>query len=95
MQRVVWQAWRDNDGIVYAPRERCIELVNQGLLSESATLLHEIVAATGEEAMTLHYEKMGFGIYKPVGRQTPCPNKCGESYYPDGYGDCPNCGHIG
>jgi hypothetical protein len=92
----VWQAWRDkDDGTVFAPRERCIELVIQGLLSESAILLHEIVAATGEEAMSLHYEKMGFGAYKPIGTPSPCPNNCGATYYPDGFGDCPNCGHIG
>ncbi len=63
----VWQAWRDKDDrTVFALSERCIELVIQGLLSESATLLHEIVAETGEEAISLHHEKMGFGVDKPV-----------------------------
>ena len=96
VQQIVWQAWCDREGgTVFAPRERCIELVNQGLLSVTATLLHEIVAATGEEAMSQHYAKMGFGVNKPVGVPSPCPNNCGATYYPEGYGDCPNCGHIG
>lgn len=96
MQQIIWQAWDDGDGgTLFAPRERCVELAFQGLLPATARLLYEISACTGEEAMTLHYIQMGFESYKPVGDPAPCPNQCGAMYYPEGYGDCPNCGHIG
>lgn len=95
MANQIWQAWDDgNGGTTFAPRARCVELVSQGLLSESAKLLHEIEACTGEEAMSLHFEKMGFAPYQPAGEPCPCPKGCGSMYYPEGYGDCPNCGHI-
>lgn len=96
MTSTVWQAWDDGEGgVLFAPAERCVELVWQGLLPEDAVLLYEISARTGEGAMTLHHEQMGFEPYKPAGEPQPCPNHCGGRYYPEGYGDCPNCGHVG
>lgn len=96
MVKQVWQAWNDGDGgILFAPALRCAELKRQGLLSADAVLLHELVAATGEQAMALHHEKMGFEPYQPTGESQTCPNHCGDEYYPEGYGDCPNCGHLG
>lgn len=96
MPKTVWQAWDDNSGgVVFAPSQRCIELMEQGLLSQSAILKYEIEASTGEQAMTLHYQAMGFEPYKPLGQSVPCPNRCGGTYYPEGFGDCPKCGHIG
>ena len=67
---------------------------SDGQLEEDAILLHEIIAATGEDAMTKHHIQMGWEPYRPQGELKPCPNKCGEEYYPLGYGDCPNCGHL-
>ncbi len=96
MDSIIWQAWDDGDGgVLFAPANRCVELQSQGLLSDEAVLLHEVAARTGEEAMKLHYEKMGFEPYQPVGAPQPCPRGCGGSFYPEGYGDCPNCGNVG
>lgn len=95
MPFTIWQAWDDRDGgVVFAPASRCVELMRQGLLPENALLLYDITARTGEEAMTLHYERMGFEPYEPTGEPRLCPNACGGSYYPEGYGECPNCGLI-
>ena len=90
-----WQAWQDEDGILFAPHDRIAEFTSSGQLQQTATLLHEFVARTGEEAMARHHGLMKWEPYKPTGDPMPCPNACGADYYPDGYGDCPNCGHIG
>jgi hypothetical protein len=66
----------------------------QGLLSDQATLQYTITAQTGEEAMAIHYLRQGWAPYVPMGQAAPCP-KCEAQYYPEGYGDCWRCGHIG
>jgi hypothetical protein len=96
MIQVTWQAWDDLDGgVVFAPAENCEKMRRQGLLPQTAVLLHMINARTGEEAMARHHQRMGYEAYKPMGEAQPCPNGCGGDYYPEGYGDCPHCGHIG
>ena len=81
--------------MTFAPASRIASLVADGLLGEDAVLLHEIIATTGEDAMTQHHRKMGWKSYQPQGDPAACPNDCGGEYYPLGHGDCPNCGHIG
>ena len=61
---------------------------------KNAKLIHQLEASTWEEAQTLHYLKMGHGMYKPMGEPEECPNGCGAIYYPEGSGECPNCGQI-
>jgi hypothetical protein len=65
-----------------------------GSILPGAILLHRLDARTWEEAQARHYEMMGWGDYKPHGLRQPCPNQCGESYYPEGSAQCPNCGLI-
>jgi hypothetical protein len=91
-----WQAWDDNEhGTTFVPSERVPLLREAGLLGDHAVLRHAITAATGEQAMLQHFMLMGWPPYSPQGDKMACPNSCGAEYYPDGYGDCPNCGHIG
>ncbi len=91
-----WQAWDDpNGGITFVPSESIGELRKSGLLSAQAVLRHRVSAMTGEQAMMQHFLLMGWEPYKPQGASCACPNGCGAEYYPEGYGDCPNCGHIG
>lgn len=90
-----WQAWGDTDGgITFVPAERIPQLRKAGILNDQAELRHTVTAATGEQAMMQHYMLMGWPSYKPQGEKKSCPNRCGGEYYPQGYGDCPNCGHI-
>jgi len=100
MQHGVWQAWEDGEGgVVFAPRERCVQWQQQGLLLEPLRLLHEIVAGNGDQAMAIHFQKMGYEPTKTVGEPRPLANERGELYYPKGLGDfhCRNCGatHCG
>ena len=94
-QKVTWQAWGSDESITFAPASRIDALRADGTILATDSLLHELVAATGEDAMAQHYKKMGWEPYQPVGQPAACLNKCGGQYYPLGYGDCPNCGHIG
>lgn len=94
-QKTTWQAWGSPESVTFAPLARIEALRANGSISDDDALLHEVTAATGEEAMTKHHQKMGWEPYRPQGDPKPCPNECGEHYYPLGYGDCPNCGHIG
>jgi hypothetical protein len=66
----------------------------QGQLSDRATLQYTFIAHTGEEAMAIHCLRQGWAPYLPMGGAAPCPT-CGTPYYPEGYGDCWRCGHIG
>ncbi len=91
-----WQAWEDKEGgVTFIPIERVAPNRASGILGDSAVLRHEVNATTGEHAMAQHYMLMGWEPYKPQGERIACPNQCGADYYPLGYGDCPNCGHIG
>ena len=65
----------------------------KGLLTEEAEKMWDIFAATWEEAMTIHYLRLGYGQYN-AGEPTECPNKCGSYYFPEGSAHCPLCGHI-
>jgi hypothetical protein len=63
-------------------------------LSAQARLLYSFTAHTGEEAMAIHHLRQGWAPYVPHGAAAPCP-ACASTYYPEGYGDCWHCGHIG
>ncbi len=94
-QSVTWQAWGAGEAITFAPASKIEALRADGTISATDSLLHEIVASTGEDAMAQHHKKMGWAPYQPQGDSASCPNSCGAEYYPLGYSDCPNCGHIG
>lgn len=67
---------------------------DQGQLSERAVLQYRFAAHSGEEAMAIHALRQGWAPYVPMGDAAPCPT-CGTNFYPQGYGDCWRCGHIG
>ena len=89
-----YEAWQDESCIAFAEAEGIEQDKEKGILSENAELLHRVEAATWEEAMTIHYQKMGWSPYRPQGEAADCPNGCGAKYYPAGSGQCPNCGRI-
>lgn len=92
----VYETWEDESecSLVFGTIESLNEQRSQGLLSERAKLLHRIEARTWEEAMTEYYARMGWNAYNPVGEQKKCPKGCGAMFYPEGSGECPNCGNI-
>ena len=95
--RTTYEAWLDE-------QEQCItfgDLANiqwhrsHGGLGSAAKLLHRIDADTPEEAMAVHHIKMGWAPFIPSGEAARCPRGCGACYYPQGSGQCPNCGLVG
>jgi hypothetical protein len=90
----IYEAWQDETCIAFAEQERIKWDKSKGILSEEAKFLHRVEADTWEEAMTIHYQKMGWSPYKPEGEAIECPNNCGATFYPEGSGECPNCGDI-
>jgi hypothetical protein len=92
----IFEAWDDpdNNSIAFATIESINSQKSKGLISERAVFLYRVKADTWEEAMAVHHQKMGWEPYKPEGKPEICPNGCGGSYYPDGSGQCPNCGQI-
>ncbi len=91
-----YQCWSDqSDHSISLVRLDAVDVLrSRGSLSDDATLLYTVPAETGEEAMAVHHLRQGFEPYQPQGKAAPCP-KCKAIYYPEGYGDCWRCGHIG
>src|SRR5215213_6183254 len=93
----VYEAWQYDECctiIVFGKSESIKSQFAQGLKPSDAEPLHTIEACYYEEAMQLHYDKMGWGKYNPLGEAKECPNNCGAMFYPEGSGECPNCGNI-
>ena len=93
----IYEAWLDDkDGasVTFSPPEVIAELRDRGLLHLDAKLLHKIEADTMEEALAVHYIRMGWAPYQPHTKPAKCPNGCGAFFYPGGSGECPNCGKI-
>jgi hypothetical protein len=92
----LYEAWQYDDGgvIAFDEAEGIRQEMTQGLIPKDAKLLHQIEAEYWEEAQTLHYLKMDWGEYKPEGEAKECPNSCRSMFYPEGSGECPNCGRI-
>ncbi len=97
--RKVYEAWAEEDGgswssIAFGPIEGIEEQRAKGLLDPHAKLRYRIEADTFEEALAVHHIKMGWSPFQPAGEPKPCPNSCGGVFYPEGSGECPNCGRI-
>jgi hypothetical protein len=92
--RKTYEAWMDEEDqtITFADLDVTHWNRSHGLLASHAKLLHRIEADTPEEAMAAHFAKMGWEPYVPMGDPARCPKGCGAFYYPDGSGECPNCG---
>ena len=93
---IEYQIWVDknNDSITCASKESLLDQTGKGLLSKEAYILNNLFASSFEEAMAIYHLRMGFEPYKPIGDAKLCPNNCGSHYYPEGSGECPNCGII-
>jgi len=91
-----YEVWDDpiEGGVTLSTPENIKTMRAQGLLSRDAQLIYKIEAHTWEEASAVHNLRMGFGAYIPSGEPRPCPNQCGMMFYPEGSGECPNCGKI-
>ena len=92
----VYEAWQGDAGCstAFAPVESILEQRANGLLPTDAKLLYRVEADTYEEAMAVHHIRMGWSPYVPVGEPRGCPRGCGAVFYPEGSGECPNCGRI-
>lgn len=90
-----WQYEGEYAGVIaFAEAEGIRKEMEQGLIPKDAKLLHQVEASYWEEAQALHYLKLGWGKYKPEGEAKECPHSCGAMFYPEGSGECPNCGRI-
>jgi hypothetical protein len=96
MTAKLYQCWFDpvDSGLSLLKAQKVAELRAQNLLSETAELQYEFSAHTGEEAMAIHCLRQGWAPYMPMGEAGQCPT-CQAVYYPQCYGDCWRCGHIG
>lgn len=92
----MYEAWADDEGCstAFSTVENIKEQLANGLLTKQAKLLYRIEADTWEEAMSLHHIEMGWSPYIPEGEPEKCPRGCGAMFYPEGSGECPNCGRI-
>jgi hypothetical protein len=93
MRGEVWEGWFDaaTGGstlmrAVDVPRAR-----EQGVIEPSAVLQYRFVAATYEEAASIHSLRRGVGAYLPMGEEGAC-ERCGAVIYPEGSGGCWRCG---
>jgi hypothetical protein len=91
-----YQCWFDpeDNGLALLRFQDVQRNRDQGQLSERAVLRYEFPAHSGEEAAAIRNLRQGWAPYVPMGDAAPCPT-CGANYYPEGYGDCWHCGHIG
>jgi hypothetical protein len=92
----LYECWFDpqDSGLCLLRFENVQRNRENGQLSERAVLQYSFIAHTGEEAMAVHHLRQGWAPYVPMGEAAPCPT-CGANYYPNGYGDCWRCEHIG
>ncbi len=92
----LYECWSDptDNGITLLRYQDVQRNRDMGQLSDQSILLYRFVAHTGEEAMAIHALRQGWAPYLPMGEGAPCPN-CKANYFPEGYGDCWCCGHIG
>jgi hypothetical protein len=92
----LYEVYQGMDGcsLTLGTPETFQQLRSNGLLENDAKLLFWIIADTLEEAMAVRNIKMGWAPYVPEGEPKECPRGCGAMFYPEGSGECPNCGRI-
>lgn len=95
--RRTYEVWReeDNIGTTTCRAEDVKDNLARGLMGERPVFQHSIEADTFEEAIAISHLRRGSEPYRPEGEPKPCPNGCGAMFYPEGSGQCPNCGQIG
>lgn len=83
-----WEA--DNSSIVFGTRKSNAKNLPK---DQRVRLIHSVDLPTWEEAMAVHFIRMGWDPYKPEGRPIECP-ACGAMYYPRSSGDCWKCVQV-
>jgi hypothetical protein len=86
-----YEVWVSGEESTLATPESIVERKSQGLLNPEATLRYVIEANTWEEASAIYHLRSGFGPYQPLGLAAPCP-QCAALCYPEGSGQCWQCG---
>ena len=92
--RKTYEAWTEENSMTFSDLDGLQDQRLKGLLSAEAKLLHRIEADTPEEALAVHHIKLGYSPFVPMGKPAPCPKGCGAVFYPEGSGECSNCGPI-
>jgi hypothetical protein len=92
----LYELWFDprDESTSLSTAEGAADLRRKGLLGPDAACFQRFEAATGEEASAIYHLRMGWEPYRHIGPAVPCPKNCGAHYYPEGSGECPNCGII-
>ena len=93
VMKKAYEGWAENGSVTFTLAENIPDLRRRGLLESDAKFLHRIEADTFEEALAVHYLRTGREPFQP-GKPAQCPNGCGAYFYPEGSGECPNCGKI-
>ncbi|MBE7368689.1 hypothetical protein [Ramlibacter pallidus] len=91
MQRT-FEAWETEDGFAFFESAK----LEEQRANPAQTLVRrvfQIEASTFEEAMSIYSLRMGWGPYRPMGEPAACSN-CGSWLYPEGSGECWQCGKI-
>jgi hypothetical protein len=96
VKRIRFEVWKDyaDESLLLTTSKNISNLKSRGQLSKTSTFQYAIVAATPEEASSIHNLRQGWEPYKPMGPASKCPHACGLFYYPEGSGVCPNCGKV-
>jgi hypothetical protein len=89
-----YEGWASKGSVTFTLAQSIPDLRQRGLLEADAKFLHRIEADTFEEALAVHHLRIGREPYRPMGKPAQCPNGCGAYFYPEGSGECPNCGKI-
>ena len=95
MVKQIFECWvnRDKTEISLMSREEAQRNIETDGLTKADLLEYSIEADTWEEACAIHNLRQGWGGYNPMGEPEPCP-KCGSWFYPQGSGECWQCGKI-
>ena len=95
MVKKIFECWKTPDltSITFTTVENAKRQKEKGLIANNAFLEYAIEADTYEEACAIHNLRQGWGVYKPMGEPQNCP-KCNSWFYPEGSGECWQCGRI-
>lgn len=63
---IIFEVWEDDDEITLSTPENIKLHKEKGLLSRNSKFLYQIEAKNYEAAMSIHYQKMDFDLYKPI-----------------------------
>jgi hypothetical protein len=88
-----YEIWRSDEesSLVCATDLSITDMRARGVMASDAQFVCAFDAATMEEAMAIRNLRMGWEPFRPQGAPGRCSN-CGSWYYPEGSGECWQCG---